>query len=69
MAHFFGDKVYFGLDPEDQEDDDEFEEPELACPSCGEENYEYAGEAYDDEEHLGSSYHCLECGHDFVAWD
>jgi len=55
------------LDPFD--DDYLYEEPELACPNCGEENYYYVAEVYDDEEHIGSSYHCEECGHEFTADD
>lgn len=47
-------------------DDDDLLDPELACPMCGEELCEYIGEAYDDEEHIGCSYRCDECGHEFV---
>ena len=33
------------------------------CEFCGSLDMEYLGETYDDEEHLGSTYQCLECGH------
>lgn len=36
------------------------------CPNCGEQTITYIGEAYDDEEYLGSSYECLNCDFNFV---
>lgn len=39
------------------------------CPVCGESNIEYSGEVYDDEEHRGSGFTCLTCGHHFDELD
>jgi len=39
------------------------------CPRCGSLLLSYKGEAYDDEEHLGSAYECEECGHNFDETD
>lgn len=41
----------------------------LDCPQCGSTDMEYAGELYDDEEHVGSYYECRECGHRFSDSD
>lgn len=35
----------------------------MTCDYCGEEDWEYVGEEYDDGEHLGSIWECNECGH------
>jgi DNA-directed RNA polymerase subunit RPC12/RpoP len=35
----------------------------MACDYCGEKEWAYLGEAYDDDEYVGSLYMCLECGH------
>jgi len=52
----------------DNELDEDY--PSVICPFCSEQNaIEYIGEAYDDEEHLGGSYNCLECGHSFADAD
>lgn len=36
---------------------------DMTCEYCGGSEWVYVGEAYDDEEHLGGLYQCLECGH------
>lgn len=37
---------------------------EMICENCGcEDSWEYVGEQYDDDEHIGSLYLCAECGH------
>jgi transposase-like protein len=36
------------------------------CPNCHEETITCIGEAYDDEEYLGSSYQCLNCDFNFT---
>lgn len=35
----------------------------MTCDQCGEDNWEYVGEAYDDGEHMGSLWECLVCHH------
>jgi len=57
-----GNKVYFGLEPEDQEDEDESYEPEYECPDCGEADYINAGEHTDEDEHLFRDFYCNHCG-------
>lgn len=41
----------------------------MVCEICGETEWVYVGEAYDDEEHLGGLYQCLECGHTQIEDD
>lgn len=36
------------------------------CPRCGCEEFEYAGEGYDDDEYIGSAYKCRGCNHIWV---
>lgn len=44
----------------------EEEPPDIAiCPYCKSSLGEYEGEAYDDDEYLGSQYRCTECGETF----
>lgn len=38
----------------------------LVCPTCGSDDFIYAGEAYDDDQYLGSSYDCQDCGRSFT---
>lgn len=38
----------------------------MNCPQCGEDKLQYTGEIYDDEEHVGSAYECLECDYRVV---
>lgn len=44
-------------------------EIQLVCPTCGSDDFMYAGEAYDDDQYLGSSYDCQECGRAFTMMD
>lgn len=36
------------------------------CPQCGEQTIVYIGEAYDDEEYLGSAFECMNCDFNFT---
>lgn len=61
-------EFYPGTDPASAADDDSLDWDDIEtmeCPICGGGNLTYNGELYDDEEHLGSSYECDQCGHHF----
>jgi len=36
------------------------------CPQCDEQTIVHIGEAYDDEEYLGSAFECLNCDFHFT---
>lgn len=36
---------------------------DMVCSFCGENDWTYLGEHFDDEHHLGSFYECNICGH------
>jgi len=42
---------------------------QIVCERCGGIDVEYIGEAYDDEQYLGSAWNCLECGHRFNQFE
>lgn len=51
---------------------DEYDEPdddEITCPSCGSADVSYVGEAYDEDEYIGSSYDCNDCGRRFAGFN
>lgn len=39
------------------------------CPNCHEDTITCIGEAYDDEQYLGSSYECLNCDFHFTIFE
>lgn len=61
-------KRWFPADYPDDDDDDEMDY--LACARCGSDGeFDYIGEVYDDDQYLGSSYKCEECGYEFTLAD
>lgn len=42
---------------------------QMSCEICGEKDWIYLGEAYDDDVHMGGLYMCQECGHHQVDED
>lgn len=65
-----GNKVYFGLEPEDEEDESEF--GLIRCPKCGDEDVEQLGWIEDE---IGGhrpgarKMQCFNCKHVFVVDD
>lgn len=56
-------------DPDNADDFIDIEEYQLVCPHCGSSDFAYIGEAFDDDQYLGSSYDCNDCGHSFTIDD